>query len=139
MSDSAEDTWGWIHQPLHQLREGCAAEPDTEWEHRLSAFLAALGLASANDHPVIRTLAEHVEHSASSDVERAALVADDGFEALVYQWVINEAGTDSGPAAASPGDPATVAEHAVLLIGMPAVRTVAAARPALLAGRDAAT
>jgi hypothetical protein len=146
MSDYADQIWDWLAPPLRDLRESCRTEPELDWDRRFTDFLGALGLSSPEGHPVIVALAEHVEQNAGTDGERAALVADDRFETLVFDLVRADAAAYDGarsdatgqPPAAQAGDPAEVSEQAVLWFGLPALRDLAAARPDLL-GRHGAT
>lgn len=143
MSTYADDTWEWVAQPLRDLRERCRAEPEVPWDERLGRFLADLGLSSAEQHPVLAALADRV----ARESDPIAFVADDSFEAVARDLVVTyaiehetrQAATEeSGGEPAATTDPATVADNAVVTIGLPAVRDLAAFQPELVAGEDLA-
>lgn len=137
MSGYADELWAWLSEPLRDLREKCQREPSVSWEDRFTEFIGKLNLSSSDSHPVTKALAERVEQ----ETDPIAFMSRDDSESVVYQLVTDEAARQAPQAEPAAGqqqpvvqpaeqaqpakDPGTVAEQAVVAIGLPAALGVA--------------
>jgi hypothetical protein len=82
---AVDEVWGWLYQPLQDLRQDHATDPDKPWDTRRQAFLEQLGLSDAADHPVTQLLFQRLE--TLSDEDRHDLLNAGEIDNLAYAVV----------------------------------------------------
>jgi hypothetical protein len=86
---TVDEVWGWLHQPLQDLKQGYSADPNKSWEDRRRDFLEQLGLSQPSDHDVAEALLHRLDEL--SDDDRNALLAGDEIDTVAYQIVQDSA------------------------------------------------
>jgi hypothetical protein len=91
---TVDDVWGWLHQPLQDLKQGYSTDPGKPWETRRHEFLEQLGLSNPDDHTVTHTLVQRLNEL--SDDDRNSLLAGDDIDTLAYK-VVQECTPETEP------------------------------------------
>jgi hypothetical protein len=94
---AVDEVWGWLYQPLQDLKQDHAADPDKPWDVRRAAFLEQLGLTDPAEHPVTHLLIQRLE--GLSDEDRHSLLSADDIDTVAYEVVqqcTSEPGEDAG-------------------------------------------
>jgi hypothetical protein len=101
-STGVDEVWGWLYQPLQNLKAG----QGEAWRSGREHFLAELGLANPGGHPVVEALLYRLDKLPAE--ERDGLLAGDELETVAYQ-VVHEytpAGAEEPVADEPPPEPA---------------------------------
>lgn len=147
MSTYSDQLEQWMSSGIEQLRDDVRDHPDWSWAERQQAFLAALGIGSADDHPMVRSLVDHIEYELS-DEQRADFLGGERLDSYVSELAAREAVAYEAALAAEPQalgeeadsvapqevrEPAEVSEQVVRELALPILRELAETRPDLVA------
>ncbi|MFD9704587.1 hypothetical protein [Lentzea sp. NPDC059081] len=137
MPTEAEQVWAWVRQPLLDFRNSCENEPDLDWPERVTRFLAALGLLSADQHPLTEWLVAHLTEVSGRGEDPVAHLAGTP-EKQLAEVVAAQVMAMYPAVAQPPRSPEEVSADAVNLLGLPALTDLVTSRPDLVDGYDPA-
>jgi len=98
---TVDELWGWLYEPLQELKKGYAADPGQTWETRKESLLRDLGVSAADGHPVTEQLLRRLDEL--PEPERDATIGSDELDSLAY-GIVREHGEE--PAQAGTREPA---------------------------------
>lgn len=81
---SVDEIWGWIYEPVQELKRDYTTAPDTPWNTLRESFLTKLGLSTADQNPMIEELLRKLDDMSDSD--RNDIIGGDRLDDLAYEY-----------------------------------------------------